>query len=253
MLYEWAFLVRIIPSAAEQVQPAANDQAHLSPSWSRCHSSCFDQTPSERRWIKAIQVVEMLVQNTVITTENIQQIVVNKCGMTAPSHGYGAGCVRCHPAPSHQIQVDNLRTIDFLLRMIRTVAIAAATENVHAIVENGCRVEVAVRWRLSRSLNEPPLHCFQIEAMHFARELIDLFFESTEYVHVVAGDARRMTITDTRHTARHLWLRPAQRLGIKAEENVAAGLVIAATPHIHFTLVGDRCMAVALEWHLRIR
>lgn len=224
----------------------------------------------------------MLIHDAIVAAEHPQQIVVNECRMTATAHWYCADRIRRVPFPRPQIQINDLRIVYFFLWMIWTVSIAPTTKYIHAILQYGGRMEIAIAGRCAGRLNVRPVHRYQIQAVNITlrksrsywismwwswkwrerereasgsnayRKLIDFLFEAAEYVHAVVDNARRMAISNARNAASHLWLRPSHRLWVKAKQNIASVLIVSAAPQINFILIGDGCMAVALKWHLWI-
>lgn len=192
----------------------------------------------------------MPVENAVVAAEHHQTAAILERRMTAPPHRNRAGRLRRMPLACPQVQVHDLRTVDLLLRVKRTVPIAAAAKHVHAIVENRGRVEVPIAGRRLGGRQKRPRHRHQVQAVHVARELIDLLLEAAEDVHELVDDARRMAIANARNATGNLRLRPGVRARIEAEQNVAAHIVVAAAPHVHVVSVRNGGVTVSLERNL---
>lgn len=241
-----------LPCAAKQVHSFVFDEAHLAASCFRRFTFGRDQTPSVRHRIETIQIVKMLLQNTVVPAEHVQHAIVHERRMTTPSDRNRARRIRRMPHARLQIQIDNFRTINLLLRMVRTLAIATSTEHVHSIQQNGGRVKVSIAGRRLFRHNVPPSHRFQVQTVHVPTELADLLFETAENVHVLSDDTGRMAVTYARYRSVHGRLRPTMRAGVEAKENVATRFVVATAPHVHFVLVRDGRVSVPLKGHFRI-
>lgn len=64
------------------------------------------------------------------------------------------GCRRHDPLMRLQVEVDDLRTVDLILRVIRWVNVTSSTENVHPVVYHSCGMKVAIRWRRSKAVRK---------------------------------------------------------------------------------------------------
>lgn len=67
------------PSATKQKHFFANNQTGLSTPWTRCFSFRIDQVPHIICWIKAVEIIEMSVEDTIIPSKDVNHIVVDNC------------------------------------------------------------------------------------------------------------------------------------------------------------------------------
>lgn len=119
-----------------------------------------------------------------------------------------------------KVEVYDFWTVNFFLRMIRRVDVAAASENVHSTVYHSCGVEVAVWRRRSEGVDECPLHQLQIQAVDVLRELIQVLLEATENIHFRSDDAGGVPVTSPRKTSTHFWRFPLEGLRVEAKQNI---------------------------------
>lgn len=243
----------VLPRAAEEVHPLSDHKAHLTPSGPRrCPLRDHPAPGVLLRRIEAVQVVEVLVQIAVVAAENVDQVVVDERRVAPAAHRDRAQRARHVPLVRRQVQVDDLRVVDLLLRVVGAVAVAAPPEDVHSVVEYRRRMEVPVARRGARRADERPVHRLQVEAVHVAGELVDLLLEAAEDVHEAVDDAGGVAVARAGDAPRHLRLGPLQRLRVEAEQDIALGLVVSAAPQVDLVPVRDRRVAVALERHLRV-
>jgi hypothetical protein len=74
--------------------------------------------------------------------------------VASPADRFLVGGCWCHPLVGFEVQVDDFGTVDLLLRVIWRVDVAAATENVHPVVDHRSSVEVSIGWRCAEAVGE---------------------------------------------------------------------------------------------------
>ena len=72
-------LMKYLPGATKQEHFLANHKTRLPSSWTRCFSFCFHQMPHILGWIKTIEIIEMSIQDSVISTKYVNHTIVNNC------------------------------------------------------------------------------------------------------------------------------------------------------------------------------